>query len=124
MRMWLVDPETMCKKHLLGEHLEMHMYVGALRRRTSVKGYLDNNLLELPTLYYRHEELVEELLRRGYKHSSPMDPDEVDVLIQRLPEAYLEVEMDREAAARELYRRCPDCKVKYEEKKRRESHGN
>ena len=32
MRMWMVDPQIMCRQHLLGEHTEMHMFVGTLKR--------------------------------------------------------------------------------------------
>lgn len=30
MRMWMVDPKIMCRKHLLGEHLELHMLAGCI----------------------------------------------------------------------------------------------
>ena len=32
MRMWLVPPQLMCDQHLLGEHLEMHMFIGTIRK--------------------------------------------------------------------------------------------
>jgi len=75
MRMWMVNPKIMCRQHLLGEHVEIHMFVGTLSRGKSVKGYLEKGLLEVHNLYWRHEELVEEiktkrlqsLLTRGRK---------------------------------------------------------
>ena len=30
MRMWGVDPKQMCRQHLLGEHVELHMQAGAV----------------------------------------------------------------------------------------------
>jgi hypothetical protein len=30
MRMWMVPPKVMCRKHLLGEHVEIHMLAGSL----------------------------------------------------------------------------------------------
>lgn len=36
MRMWMVPPELMCRQHLLGEHVELHMFVGAINKGTSV----------------------------------------------------------------------------------------
>jgi len=68
MRMWMVNPKIMCRQHLLGEHVEIHMFVGTLSRGKSVKGYLEKGLLEVHNLYWRHEELVEEMKRRGTVH--------------------------------------------------------
>lgn len=47
MRQWLVDPRCLCDKHLLGEHVEHHMFIGTLRKNKSIQGYLDKgfNLL-------------------------------------------------------------------------------
>ena len=39
MRQWNIDPHCMCRKHLLGEHTEMHMAVGTLRRGLSIAGF-------------------------------------------------------------------------------------
>lgn len=38
MRMWMLPPETMCRKHLLGEHVELHMLLGSLRRGKTLTG--------------------------------------------------------------------------------------
>ena len=72
MRMWMVNPKTMCRNHLLGEHTECHMFVGAISRGKNIKGYLDRGLLEVHNIQNRHNELAAEMLRRGYKHRSPM----------------------------------------------------
>ena len=73
MRMWMVDPVIMCRQHLLGEHVEMHMFVGTLKKQKSVKGYLNNNLFEPLFLEQRHNNLAEELTRRGMKHNTPIE---------------------------------------------------
>jgi hypothetical protein len=31
MRMWMVNPRIMCGNHLLGEHLETHMFYGIIK---------------------------------------------------------------------------------------------
>ena len=36
----MVSPATMCRKHLLGEHVEIHMAVASLRLGKSVDGFL------------------------------------------------------------------------------------
>ena len=71
--MWIVDPRIMCRQHLLGEHAEIHMFAGAIERGYSVKGYLENGLLEVHNLHKRHEELAREIKRRNYGHNSEVD---------------------------------------------------
>ena len=36
MRMWMIDPKLLCRKHLLGEHLEIHMFVGTINKGINV----------------------------------------------------------------------------------------
>ncbi len=95
----MVPPRKMCRKHLLGEHVEIHMVVATLRLGKSVAGFLEKGLLELHNLHRRHDQLVTEMLRRGYRHRSPLGP----VPRQRAGK------IDRKANARELARRCPEC---------------
>lgn len=109
MRMWSVDPRVMCTKHLLGEHVEMHMFVGTIRRGISMQGYIDNGLVETERIKARHDELAAEMLRRGMKHQSPMI-DEVVIA---------DGVVDVEANLRELARRCPECA-----ELQRSRHGN
>jgi hypothetical protein len=73
MRMWMVNPRIMCRQHLLGEHAEIHMFIGTINRRKSVRGYLEKGLLEVHNLYNRHEELVREMKRRKYNHYSELN---------------------------------------------------
>ena len=102
MRMWMLPPEIMCRKHLLGEHVEMHMLVGTLQKGISVQGYIDNQLVELEHIRERHEQLVKEMLHRGYNHKSPL-PD--------YPEVSGGV-VDRVENLRDLAERCPDCRLR------------
>ncbi len=95
----MVPPRKMCRKHLLGEHVEIHMAVASLRLGKSVAGFLEKGLLELHSLRRRHDQLVAEMLRRGYRHSSPLGP------IPRRTGG----KIDRRANRLELARRCPDC---------------
>lgn len=106
MRMWMVDPKTMCTRHLLGEHHEIHMFAGALKRQTSVTGYIENNLLEPRSIKKRHDELVTEMERRGFAgHKSPMEqPD-----ISYLPLNEQRARVDVESAAKDLFSRCQLC---------------
>jgi hypothetical protein len=105
MRMWMVNPQVMCRNHLLGEHAEIHMLVWNIDRNHSVKGYLDNGLLETHNLYNRHEELAQELRRRGYQHNSPLDV--------KWKLAKKSGSLAKEKSLEELVRRCAKCKERY-----------
>jgi hypothetical protein len=81
MRMWCVDPKQMCRNHLLGEHLECHMFATTLKKGVHVDGYVKNGLLDISRLQARHQELVNEMLRRGYRHNTPF-PEENSYTIE------------------------------------------
>lgn len=100
MRMWKVNPRLMCRKHLLGEHVEMHMFIGTIMNGKSVQGYLDNQLVEMHNIWKRHEELVREMKRRGYNHNSPL------ANCVKVEAGYVDVRDNIE----ELKRRCKDCR--------------
>ena len=70
--MWNVDPRLLCQRHLLGEHKELHMFVGAVQKGRSVAGFL-YGLVDPHLVLVRHNELVGEMRRRGYRHDSPLD---------------------------------------------------
>ena len=111
MRMWMVDPRIMCRKHLLGEHVEHHMFVGTINKGISVVGYLRDNLLEPLSLLTRHVELVREMESRGYKHKSEL----LSVDLSRMTFEQFFTKIDREKSLAELIRRCPECRARYEE---------
>ena len=106
-RMWGVDPRLLCDRHLLGEHVEMHMFLGGIRKGHSVRGYTDNGIVDPHRVFARHEELVLEMTCRGMRHRSPMVLTAGDVaLIAALPPATI----DAEANLTELARRCERCR--------------
>ncbi len=77
MRIWDVDPALLCRSHLLGEHRELHGLWNILTQRLT--GYAAHPETrrwrgKLAALYRRHEALVSEMTRRGYRHASPLDP--------------------------------------------------
>jgi len=99
MRMWMVDPHKMCRQHLLGEHVEIHMLAGSLLKGRSIKKFLTTGLLEPQSMRTRHAELVNEMNRRGYQHASPLP------VVDRVPSGAV----DRTASAVALAARCPKC---------------
>ena len=54
MRMWMLPPEMMCRKHLLGEHVELHMLLGSLRRGKNIDGFLAGKLVDPRRMFRRH----------------------------------------------------------------------
>lgn len=116
-RLWGVDPEILCREHLLGEHKEMHQEVGTLRKhphgQAIVEGHAERQQVDTSLLQRRHDDLVSEMNRRGMNHDSPMDyTDERDL-----------GEIDKEANLSELIDRCDKCKKRYENKKRQSVEG-
>lgn len=124
MRQWQINPIIMCRKHLMGEHVEHHMFWGSMKKKLSMRGYLDNNLLEPLSLLERHDTLVAEMLRRGYNHHTPLDFDLQT--IQYLGQIDINTKINRASARNDLLSRCPLCVQRYNfllEKGRIEENG-
>lgn len=105
MRMWMVDPELLCDRHLLGEHVECHMLEGSLRRGRSIDGFIAKGLLEPASVRTRHDRLADEMAARGFRHASPL----LEVDLAHLPASALACRVDVAAARAELFARCPAC---------------
>jgi hypothetical protein len=76
MRIWDVPVEELCRAHLLGEHRELHGLWNIITQ--DKKGYSQHPETKRwvgrqAALYKRHENLVEEMRRRGYNHTTPLD---------------------------------------------------
>jgi hypothetical protein len=109
MRIWDIQPEKLCRNHLLGEHAELHAVWAILTQ--DKEGYAHHPEVlrwkgKLKALYRKHEEIVEEMLARGYQHNSPLDPElatgaaQQDTLVDSLEEQ-----------ARILRRKGCDCRI-------------
>jgi hypothetical protein len=107
-RMWMVDPEIMCQRHLLGEHFESHVIATNIRRGRSIAGFIKINAIEPQSVKKRHDELVSEMERRGMKHKSPLDFS---------TNLYPDFKIDREASLKLLVERCPRCAERLRSKK-------
>jgi hypothetical protein len=71
-----VAPARLCRKHLLGEHRELHGLWNIITQKK--RGYSRHPetlrwVGKQKALYARHEALVREITRRGYAHRSPLD---------------------------------------------------
>lgn len=84
MRSWYpIEPKYLDRKRLLGEHVELHAMFN-INTGTSKKGGYRNHpeVLRwknyLPALKKRHDEIVLEMITRGYKHHSPINDSLID----------------------------------------------
>jgi len=102
MRMWNINPKVMCRQHLLGEHVEMHMFKGTIEKKKSISGYLKNGLVNIGQIKLRHDELVEEMKRRGFNHKSPM---------LKFKEGEEMVTVDSDKNYIDLLNRCEACRM-------------
>ena len=78
MRIWDINPKYLCRKHLLAEHRELHGLWNILTKHKGKGGYSRHPetlrwVGKQKALYLRHEALVKEFSRRGYKHLTPLD---------------------------------------------------
>lgn len=112
MRMWMVDPKIMCRKHLNGSHVEIHMFLGAIKKGTSMKGFINNNLLEAKSLKSYHDEIVDEMIFRGYRHNTKIDQDYFEECFNKLSNEYKNHKINKESSLKELITRCPECKLR------------
>lgn len=110
MRMWMVDPRILCKKHLLGEHGEIHKHRHNFEKRHSMNKRIELGQIEPSSMKIRHDILAEEMLRRKYNHQSPYEqPD-----ISYLPESQQTFMVDVDSSLRDLLNRCSECSLRKE----------
>lgn len=101
MRMWMVPPWMLCDQHLLGEHYELHMFVGTILKGKSINGFVTSRLVETASIQARHDSLVAEMERRGMVHASPMKyKDKLGL-----------GKVDVKQSLRSLRKRCEDCRT-------------
>ena len=80
MRMWMCNPKTLCRQHLLGEHGELHKFRHMFVKKRDMHTRMERNQIFPKHMKKRHDELADELLRRGYKHNSPYEQPDVSYL--------------------------------------------
>ena len=71
MRMWIIDPRLLCRQHLLGEHNEIHKFRPSFVKQHNMQKRIEQRQIFPHLMKQRHDELVEEMLRRGYNHNTP-----------------------------------------------------
>lgn len=111
MRMWMLNPKILCRQHLLGEANELHKHLHNWQKKHKIDGRIAGNAIEPMSYKARHDELTEEMTRRGYNHKSPLEqPD-----FSYLSEEQRNIKVDKEAALNLLLDRCAECAKRYME---------
>ena len=101
MRMWKINPGLMCSRHLLGEHVEMHMFAGCLNKNKSIEGYIKKGLVETALIKMRHDVLAAEMKLRDFRHNS--------VLNLKSEKCRRRGRVNVRVNEKELARRCREC---------------
>lgn len=109
MRMWGIDPSLLCRNHLLGEHNEIHkhkhIFVKMYRITKRISPVVQ---IEPENMKKRHDELAQEMLRRGYNHNSEYEQPDLSYLSNE--ERYAKIDIS--LAIKDLMERCPECRVR------------
>ena len=107
MRMWMVNPKFLCRKHLLGEHNEIHKHKHNFEKKHKISGRIfPIVLIEPNNMESRHDELVEEMVSRGYNHQSPYSQPSLSHLVSE--ERYAKANLHYNIV--DLCIRCADCR--------------
>ena len=106
MRMWMINPKYLCRKHLLGEHGEIHKFRHNFVKKHSISGRVSPVVqIEPESMKTRHDELADEIIRRGMNHKSPYElPD-----LSYLPDWDRYAMVDPVTSWNDLKNRCPHC---------------
>lgn len=88
MRVWDISPSLLCDKHLLGEHREIHAIWNIITQNK--KGYSKHPevLRWKDSIFYlndRHNFIVFELYKRGFKHKSDLIISFNDYIVRSKP---------------------------------------
>ena len=102
----MINPKLLCRKHLLGEHGEIHKHRHNFVKHHSISKRVSPVVQIEPTsMKERHDQLAAEMLRRGFNHQSPYEqPD-----ISYLPENERIAKVNLNVSMIDLTERCPVC---------------
>lgn len=109
MRMWMINPTLLCDKHLMGEHFEIHKHRHNFVKQHSINGRISPVVMVEPAaMSTRHDELVQEIIKRGFNHNSPYTlPD-----LSYLTDEAKNVRVSRTTSLQELSKRCKACRIR------------
>lgn len=106
MRMWMIKPELLCGKHLLGEHGEIHKHRHNFEKKHKITKRISPVVqIEPASMEVRHNALAVEMIARGFNHNSPYEQPDLSHLNneERFAKADLSISI------LDLKNRCPEC---------------
>ena len=104
MRMWMVNPKILCRKHLLGEHGEIHKHRHCFEKGYRIEGR--RGQIEPNVMQKRHDELAKEMIARGMNHKSPYK--QPDLSCYNLNGFVV----DKNSSLELLMNRCEECRIR------------
>ena len=107
MRMWMVEPEIMCRQHLIGEYRELFTILGILKLKRNISGYIENDLIEPLSISIRYKLLKKEMINRGYNPQKEFTF--CNELLLYLSGTQINHRIDIDKSKNELFRRCKLC---------------
>lgn len=109
MRMWGINPKLLCRQHLLGEHNEIHKHRHNFVKKHSIAKRISPIVqIEPENMKLRHDEIVEEMINRGYNHNSSYEQPDVSYL--KPEERFAKINIA--TSITDLWDRCPECRKK------------
>jgi len=108
-RQWLADPQYMCRQHLLGEHLEAHIFVSKMEKDYSLEGFIRGSMFfGAEYVKYRHDIIARYLSRFSNKeHKTPLWIGDFEKINYPLKKPN---EKDFSKSNDDLYGRCQKCR--------------
>lgn len=108
-RQWLTDPNMMCKQHLLGEHLEAHIFVSKMHKLNKLDGFRKGSMFfGAEYVQYRHDIIARYLSRfSGKEHKTPLHIGDLEIINYPLIKP---AEKDFAKSNDDLYGRCQRCR--------------
>ncbi len=76
------------------------MFLSSLTSGKKLDGYIRSGFLEIHNIKRRHDDLAQEMVRRGYRHNSPMENS---------PFLAMSGSVDSKRSYEELRFRCAEC---------------
>jgi len=109
MRQWMCNPKIMCRQHLLGEYREHFTILGTIKKKISIQGYINNDLIEPKSILKRYKGLKKEMLARGYKPKVKFKYNYKTIKQNLLPQQ-LNHKIDKDKSLKDLLSRCEECR--------------
>lgn len=105
MRMWMINPKLLCNQHLLGEHGEIHKFRHNFEKQHNMSKRILLKQIEPAMMESRHNELAEEMLKRGMNHKSPYIMPDISYIDKELLLMTVNIEENK----KDLISRCKKC---------------